>query len=254
MKLLAGKRILVTGGGTGIGQGIAITLAAEGATVCFSYHASRKGADETLKQIQAGGNQAMAFSADLSKSGEGARLVQRAASAMQGLDGLVCNAGPTYPKPFQEITEEDWDLTQNIHLKSAFFTAQAAVNHLPSPGGRLVFIGSVHGRASMPLFSPYAAAKGGLDALTRQLAIELGPKQITVNCVAPGVVEVESYFKDKSYTRDAAALQVPLGRVGFPADIAPTVAFLLSHHAAFTTGQTHYLDGGQTARLAFHAL
>jgi NAD(P)-dependent dehydrogenase (short-subunit alcohol dehydrogenase family) len=251
MPSLTGKRIIVTGGGTGIGQGIAVRLAAEGAEVCFSYHASGKGAKETLRQIKKAGGKAHGFQANLEKMDEGVGMVEAAVKKMGGVDALVCNAGPTISRPFLEMTPEIWDRIHNIHLKTAFFCAQAAVRAMANPG-RVIFIGSVHGRASMPKHGAYAAAKAGLEGLTRQLALDLGPRQITVNCVAPGVVEVESYFRDyPDYRREEAARQVPIGRVGFPPDIAAMVAFLLSEQADFLTGQTIVIDGGQLARLSF---
>ncbi|MCX6944782.1 MAG: SDR family oxidoreductase [Opitutales bacterium] len=252
MTCLTGKRIIVTGGGTGIGQGIAVRLAREGARVCFSYHASAKGAEETLRQIALHGGQASAFPANLQRMEEGVKMVEQAVEEMGGLDALVCNAGPTITRPFLEVTPADWDCMHHIHLRTAFFCAQAAVRSMQATGrGRLIFIGSVHGRASAPLFGPYAAAKGGLEGLTRQLAIELAPLKITVNCVAPGLVEVESYFRDyPEYRREEAARQVPIGRVGFPDDIAPMVAFLITAQTDFLTGQTIPIDGGQLARLS----
>ncbi|MFI5356519.1 MAG: SDR family NAD(P)-dependent oxidoreductase [Opitutales bacterium] len=253
MKDLKGKRFLVTGGGTGIGQGIVVQLAAAGAHVCFSYHASIRGAEETLRQVEGHAGKVWALPANLENMDEGVRLVDAAVRQLGGIDGLVCNAGPTIPRPFLEITPEIWDRTHNIHLKTAYFCAQAVVRHLPNPGrGRIIFIGSVHGHASAPKFSAYAAAKGGIEGLTRQLAIELAQRQITVNCVAPGLVEVESYFRDyPDYRRDEAAKRVPVGRVGFPADIAGMVAFLLTEQTDFLTGQTLAIDGGQLARLAY---
>jgi NAD(P)-dependent dehydrogenase (short-subunit alcohol dehydrogenase family) len=252
MPSLTGKRIIVTGGGTGIGQGIAVRLAAEGAQVCFSYHASGKGADETLRLIEELGGQAQGFEANLEQMDEGVHMVGQAVQKMGGLDALVCNAGPTITRPFLEVTPADWDRMHNIHLKTAFFCAQAAVRAMPdSGGGRIIFIGSVHGGASLPKFGPYAAAKAGLEGLTRQMAIELASRQITVNCVAPGLVEVESYFRDyPEYRREEAARGVPIGRVGFPEDIAPMVAFLISRQSSFLTGQTIVIDGGQRARLS----
>jgi NAD(P)-dependent dehydrogenase (short-subunit alcohol dehydrogenase family) len=119
----------------------------------------------------------------------------------------------------------------------------------------VIFIGSVHGHASVPRFGPYAAAKGGLEGLTRQLAIELAARQTTVNCVAPGVVEVESYFRDiPNYRREVIAAMVPIGRVGFPPDIAAMVAYLVSDQAGFLTGQSIVIDGGQLARLGLQGI
>ena len=253
MPLLTGKRVIVSGGGTGIGQGIAIRLAAEGAQVCFSYHASAKGEEATLRQIEQAGGQAFAFQANLEKREEGVAMVERAIQKLGGVDALVCNAGPTITQPFLEVTPEIWDRTHNVHLKTAYFCAQAAVRAMGEAGGRVIFIGSVHGRATLPKFAHYASAKGGLEGLVRGLAVELAPRQITVNCVAPGLVEVESYFKDSpEYRREDAARQVPIGRVGFPDDIAPMVAFLVSAQSSFLTGQTIAIDGGQLARLAFN--
>jgi glucose 1-dehydrogenase len=249
---LTGKRIIVTGGGTGIGQGIAVRLAGEGAHVCFSYHASGKGAEATLGQIREKGGKASAFPADLERMDEGVRMIGQAIAEMGGVDALVCNAGPTITRPFLEVAPADWDRIHNIHLKTAFFCAQAAVRSMQDSGrGRVIFIGSVHGRASMPRFGAYAAAKGGLEGLTRQMAIELAPLNVTVNCVAPGLIEVESYFRDyPEYRRETAAQQIPVGRVGFPDDVAALVAFLASDQSDFITGQTIGIDGGQLARLA----
>jgi NAD(P)-dependent dehydrogenase (short-subunit alcohol dehydrogenase family) len=252
MSTLKRKRIIVTGGGTGIGQGIAVRLAADGAEVCFSYHASGKGAKETLRQIKKAGGKAHDFPANLESMDEGVAMVEAAVKKMGGVDAIVCNAGPTLVRPFLEMTPEIWDRVHNIHLRTAFFCAQAAVRAMAKAGGgRVIFIGSVHGRGTTPKYGAYAAAKAGLEGLTRELALELGPRQITVNCIAPGLVEVESYFRDyPEYRREDAQRQIPVGRVGFPSDIAAMVAFVLSDQADFLTGQTIVVDGGQLARLS----
>jgi len=255
MGRLDGKRAIVTGGGTGIGRGVALHLAAEGARVCLSYNSSREGADETVRQIEANGGQALALAANLEHPDEGVAMIEQAAKAMGGgVDILVNNAGLTINRRLFEVTQADWDRVLTIDLKSGFFCAQAAARHMQAQGGgRLIFIGSVHAHASVPLFAPYAASKGGIEALVRQMAIELAPEHITVNCVAPGLIEVESYYRDFPwYKREDFDRQIPIGRVGLPADIAPAVAFLSSDEAAFITGQTLYVDGGQLALLAIN--
>jgi len=168
------------------------------------------------------------------------------------VDLLINNAGLTINKPFFDVTQDDWDKILNIDLKSGFFCSQTAARFMQRQGGgKIIFIGSVHSRASIPLFAPYCASKGGMEALVRQLAIELAPDQINVNCVSPGLIEVESYYKDFPwYRREDFARQVPIGRVGFPEDIAALVVFLASDQASFITGQTIFVDGGQLSQLA----
>ncbi len=120
-------------------------------------------------------------------------------------------------------------------------------------GGKIIFIGSVHGELTAPTFGPYAASKGGINMVTRQLALELAPSKINVNCVAPGIIEVERYYQQFPwYDRHDAAKNVPWGRVGFPEDVANMVAFLASDEADFVTGQIIYVDGGQMTKLAIY--
>ena len=252
--LTENHRAIVTGGGSGIGRGIAIRLAAEGARVCLSYNASSAGAEETVRLIREKGGEATALKANLEHPSEGIQMVNQAIQIMGGVDILVNNAGLTTNQRIFEVTQEDWDSVLNIDLKSSFFCAQTAAQEMKAKGGgKIIFIGSVHGRASIPLHAPYSASKGGIEALVRQMAIELAPEHICVNCVAPGLIEVESYYRDFPwYKRENSASQVPIGRVGFPEDIAAMVAFVASNQADFITGQTIYVDGGQLARLAIN--
>ena len=251
---LHNKQALVTGAGTGIGRGIAQRLAACGARVAVHYNSSADGARETVRLIESAGGQAVAVQADLNRATEGVAMIDRVIQQFGGLDILVNNAALSTEAPFLEMTEELWDQTQTVNLKSAYFCTQAAARYMAlHGGGKIVFIGSIHGMLTAPTFSAYAASKGGMNMTTRALALELAPLHINVNCVAPGLIEVERYYTQFDwYDRAEAAKNVPYGRVGFPEDIAGLVAFLSSGEADFITGQVIYVDGGQSVKLAIH--
>ena len=251
---LEGKTALVTGAGTGIGRGIALKLAASGVQVAVHYSSSVDGARETVQLIEKSGGHALPFQANLERTTEAIALVEKVIGALGKLDILVNNAAVSTEKMFFDVTEAIWDQTVDLNLKSAYFCAQAAARAMSRLGsGKIIFIGSIHGNLTSPSFGVYAASKGGINMMTRQLAVELAPMKINVNCVAPGVIEVERYYKQFPwYKREDTAKNVPWGRVGFPEDVANLVAFLASDEADFITGQIIYVDGGQTAKLALH--
>jgi NAD(P)-dependent dehydrogenase (short-subunit alcohol dehydrogenase family) len=244
---------LVTGAGLGIGQGIAIELGRQGIRVAVHYAHSDAGARETVAEIEHAGGEATAFGADLRSVETCRKLVDDVAAHFGGLDILVNNAGVTVAKPFEEVDQQTFDDLFGINIRAYYFLAQQALPHLERSGkGSIINLSSVHGGGGFALHVAYAATKGAVVAFTRTLAIELAPRGIRVNAIAPGVIEVPRYFDMPNYERETAGKMVPWGRVGLPADIGPAAAFLVSDGAGFITGQTLYVDGGTNARMGLN--
>jgi glucose 1-dehydrogenase len=247
---LDGRNALVTGAGMGIGQGIALALARQGARVVVHYAASKRGAEQTVADINDGGGTAFAVQGDLRLKSECDRVVDEALRLLGGLDVLVNNSGVTRSRAFLDTDEATYDEMLDLNMKGHFFCAQRAVPAmLERGGGSIVNITSVHGYAGYPNHAAYAATKGAIIGFTRSLAIELAPRKIRVNAIGPGLIEVPRYFDIPNYTTEYGDTLVPFGRVGTPADIGAAVAFLASDAAEFITGQILYVDGGTTARM-----
>ena len=248
----AGRTALVTGASKGIGRGIAIRLAAEGARVAVNYPPADGDAEarETVAMIERGGGSAFTAATDVSRVADLESMVETVRSSCGPVDILVNNAGLTFWRPFYEVTEALWDRQIDTNLKSQFFLSQAVGREMAERGyGRIVNIGSVLGYGGLESVAPYSASKGGIAALTRGLAVELSPRGITVNTVAPGPIEVQRNLDDDPEYAAHWASVLPVRRVGQPADIAAAVAFFASEEASFITGQVLYVDGGQTISL-----
>ncbi|MCS7246376.1 MAG: 3-oxoacyl-ACP reductase FabG [Thermomicrobium sp.] len=247
---LDGRCALVTGAGMGIGRGIALALADEGAAVALHYAQSREGAEAAAAAIERNGGRAVVVHGDLRSVSECRRIVDDAARALGGLDILVNNAGVTRARPFQEFPADVYDELFELNMRAAFFCSQQAVAYLSQRGGGVILnITSIHGAAGFPRHAAYAATKGALIAFTRSLAIELAPLKIRVNAIGPGLIEVPRYFAIPGYTTELGNRMVPWGRVGKPEDVGRVAVFLASDDAEFITGQIIFVDGGTQARM-----
>ncbi|GBQ95363.1 dehydrogenase [Acetobacter nitrogenifigens DSM 23921 = NBRC 105050] len=246
MSKLSGKVAVVTGASKGIGAGIAKALAAEGAAVVVNYASSKSGADTVVAAITDAGGKAVAVQGDVSRKADAEAIVSAAISQFGRLDILVNNSGVYEFAPLESITEEHFHRQFNINVLGALLTAQAAAAHIGA-GGSIINISSVASRVTPPNAAVYSATKGALDAITGSLARELGPKQIRVNAINPGLIETEGTQAANVVGSDmerAIVAQTPLGRAGKVQDIAPLAVFLASDDAGWLTGETLIAAGG----------
>ena len=243
---MEGKRVLVTGAGTGLGRGIALDFAREGAAVAIHYAHSDEGARSAVDEIRAGGGRAEAFQADLNIIEEVQGLASRALEFLEGADVLVNNSGITMNKPFLETTPEQFDTLYNVNIRAMFFLTQAVVPSMLEQGkGAVVNLTSVHAFSALTEHTVYAGTKGAIVAYTRVLAMELAHRGVRVNAIAPGWILVENHHKVLGdFDQEAAGEGIPAGHIGRPEDISRTAIFLASDEARYIVGQTVVVDGG----------
>jgi 3-oxoacyl-[acyl-carrier protein] reductase len=242
---------LVTGGAQGIGAAIARRLAAGGAKIAV-LDLSGDATGEIVKEINAAGGAAIGVTADVSKADQVEAAVARVVAEFGGLQILVNNAGVLRDNLLFKMTEEDWDIVMNVHLKGAFLCSKTAQQHMVAAKyGRIINLSSTSALGNRGQAN-YSTAKAGLQGFTKTLAIELGPFGITANAIAPGFVETsmtkataERIGTNIEDMRAAVAAAIPVRRGGLPEDIANTAAFFAAEEAGYVTGQVIYVDGGR---------
>ncbi|HEY6989281.1 MAG TPA: glucose 1-dehydrogenase [Bryobacteraceae bacterium] len=247
MSKLKNKVAVVTGASKGIGAGIAKGLAAEGAAVVVNYASSKEGADRVVAEIVEKGGQAIAIQGDVAKAADVERLFAETTKTYGRLDVLVNNAGVYQFAPLGEITEEQFHRHFNTNVLGLLLATQQAAKFFGPEGGSVINIGSTATQVTPPTTAVYTATKGAVDAVTRVLAKELGPKKIRVNSINPGMVETEGVRSMGIIGSDFQVQfesQTPLGRIGQPQDIAPIAVFLASADSGWLTGETLLASGG----------
>jgi NAD(P)-dependent dehydrogenase (short-subunit alcohol dehydrogenase family) len=253
---MTGKRVIVTGAGTGIGRGIALAFAREGAAVAVHYSSSPDGAGAVVREILDGGGKAAAFQADFGRMEPLQDMAGAAVAFLGGLDVLVNNAGITMNRPFELTTAEQFDLLYAVNVRAPYFLTQALLPELEKSRGVVINLSSIHAYEGYTEHSVYAGTRGAIVSFTRQLAIELGPRGVRVAGIAPGAVPVENHYKStpgadvEKSVRDLGNA-IPCGFAGTPADIAGVALFLASDAARYVVGQTLVVDGGTTSWMPF---
>ena len=247
MSKLKDKVAVVTGASKGIGASIAGHLAAEGAAVVVNYVSSRADAEGVVAEITRAGGRAIAVQADVARQADVTRLFAEGVKAFGRVDVLVNNAGVYEFRPLGDITEEHFHKLFDLNVLGLLLASREAVRHFGVEGGSIVNVSSVVSTLSPADASVYSGTKAAVDAVTRSLAKELGPRNIRVNAVNPGMVETEGVHAaglDQSDFRKQIEAKTPLGRIGQPQDIAPTVVFLASEDSGWMTGESLVIAGG----------
>jgi NAD(P)-dependent dehydrogenase (short-subunit alcohol dehydrogenase family) len=249
--LLPGKTALITGAAQGIGKGIALELAREGCDVAVN-DLNPSGAENTAREVRALGRKSIAVVADVGVSADVDRMFREVIESFTRLDILVNNAGIQTWASLLDLQEVDWDRVLATNLKGCYLCTQHAGRHMKEMGGgRIINLGSGCNKFAFPNLVDYTASRGGVEMFTKSAAVELGPYQITVNCVAPGAIETGRTRNEAGDYAGTWAKLTPLGRVGTPLDVGRVVTFFASDASAFVTGQTIWVDGGLYSKPAW---
>ncbi|OUL19256.1 SDR family oxidoreductase [Nostoc sp. 106C] len=258
MKGLKGKNALITGATSGIGQAIAIRLAEEGCNIAINYRRSPEDAEETedlvmekaCGQVEECGVKSLLVKGDVSQEADIIDMVNTVVEKFGSLDILINNAGIQKECPSHEIATKDFDNILSVNLRGAFLCAREAIKHFLSEkrSGIIINISSVHEIIPRPLYVSYSISKGGMENLTKTLALEYAEQGIRVNAIAPGatITPINKAWTDDPEKKAIVESHIPMGRAGTAEEMAAAVAFLASDEAAYITGQTLFIDGGLT--------
>ena len=246
MGRLDGKVALITGSSRGIGRGIALELAREGANVAVNYRRDAAAADATVHAIEEFGSSARAYQADVAEWAAVQGMVEQVLAHFGQIDIVVANSGiASRVAPLWELDVDHWHKVININLHGVFYTCRATVGHLVQRrSGNVILISSIGADACGPMGAPYYVAKAGVNALTKSLAKECAPAGVRVNCIAPGLIATDMGDRMIKFYGDALLAGIPLGRAGQPEDIGKAAAYLASDDASFVTGKILRVDGG----------
>jgi len=247
MAKLTGKVAVVTGASKGIGSAIAEKLASEGAKVVVNYARDKAGADKAVEKIKSSGGEAIAVQADVSKAADIKKLFADTTAAFGNVDILVNNAGVYEFRPLEALDEEHYSKIFDLNVKGLLLTTKEAVTHMNGHGGSIINVSSIAAKTPPANASVYAGTKGAVDVISRVLALELAPRKIRVNTLAPGATETEGVRNMPEYKNgfeELAVSRTPLGRMGTAEDIAKAALFLASDDSGWITGEELLVGGG----------